>query len=239
MTMNNQRVAIIGGSSGIGLALAQAAAEQGAEVVIASSSSRRLHDALAQLPQSSSGQVVDVRREAELAAFFERLARFDHLAITAGDALAPQTIRSVDLDDARRALDVRFWGAIAAIKHATGHLTSGGSITLTSGMVAVRPNPDAALASAGAAAVEGLVRGLAVELAPVRVNAVRPGVVRTPMWDGIGREEREDLFAMLAGRTMTGSIASAADASAAYLYLMGNSSVTGTVMTVDNGALLS
>ena len=110
---------------------------------------------------------------------------------------------------------------------------------LTAGTIGVRPTPGAALAASRAGAIEGLTRGLAVELAPIRVNAVRPGVIRTPMWDRIPEPQREALFATLAGRTLTKAVGEADQIAATHLYLMENRFVTGTVLTVDGGFLLA
>ena len=110
---------------------------------------------------------------------------------------------------------------------------------MTTGTVGQRPVPGAAMAAAGAGATEGLVRGMAVELAPVRVNAVRSGAVRTPMWDRVPEAQRETLFARLASATLTGRIGVPEQLAAAHLYLMQNEYVTGTVHTVDGGLLLT
>jgi NAD(P)-dependent dehydrogenase (short-subunit alcohol dehydrogenase family) len=112
-------------------------------------------------------------------------------------------------------------------------------IVLTSGTIGVRPTPGSALAAAGAGAIEGLARGLAVELAPIRVNAVRPGAVRTPMWDGIPEPQRAALFTALAGRMLTDAIGEAQQIAATHLYLMENRFVTGTVLTIDGGFTLT
>jgi NAD(P)-dependent dehydrogenase (short-subunit alcohol dehydrogenase family) len=110
---------------------------------------------------------------------------------------------------------------------------------LTSGTAAVRPAPGTALAAGAAAAIEGLTRGLAAELAPIRVNAVRPGAIRTPLWDRVPEPQRAALFAALANQTLTKSIGEADEIAAAHLYLMENRFVTGTVLTVDGGATLA
>jgi NAD(P)-dependent dehydrogenase (short-subunit alcohol dehydrogenase family) len=184
VALTNQRIVIVGGSSGMGLATARAAGAAGAAVTIASSDQGRLDTALAALPGGCDGAVVDTRSEADLAALFARVGDLDHLVYTAGDALGQRALKDLPLDEARQLFEVRFCGAIAAVKHAAPRIRPGGSIVLTSGTIGVRPAPGAALAASGAAAIEGLTRGLAVELAPIRVNAIRPGVIRTPMWDG-------------------------------------------------------
>ena len=239
MTLTNQRIVIIGGSSGTGLATAAAAAAAGAAVTIASSDQGRLDTALAGLPGNCDGAVVDTRSEADVAALFARAGELDHLVYTAGEAVGQRALSGLPLDEARQLFEVRFWGAITAVKHAAPHLRPGGSIVLTSGTIGVRPAPGAALAASGAGAIEGLTRGLAVELAPIRVNAVRPGVIRTPMWDQIPEPQREALFTTLAERTLTKAIGEPGQIAATHLFLMENGFVTGTVLTVDGGSVLT
>ncbi|MBM9503304.1 SDR family oxidoreductase [Actinacidiphila acididurans] len=239
MALSGQRIVIIGGSSGMGLASARAVSAAGAAVTIASSDQARLKAALAGLPDSCDGAVVNTRNEADVAALFDRVGELDHVVYTAGDTVRPQPLADLPLDTARDLFEVRFWGAVAAVKHAARRVRPGGSIVLTSGTVAVRPAPGTALAAAGAAAVEGLTRGLAAELAPVRVNAVRPGAIRTPLWDPVPEPRRAELFATLADRTLTKSIGEADQIAAAHLYLMENRFVTGTVLTVDGGSILA
>jgi NAD(P)-dependent dehydrogenase (short-subunit alcohol dehydrogenase family) len=158
---------------------------------------------------------------------------------TAGDSVAPHPIVQVSMEQARQRLDVRFWGTVAAVKHAAPRMSPGGSISVTSGTVGVRPVPGFALGAAGVGAIEGLARGLAVELAPIRVNVVRAGAVRTPMWEGIAAEQREGMFAGMAKRTLVGAIGEAEQIAATHVYLMENGFVTGTVITVDGGSLLA
>ncbi len=223
----------------MGLATARAAALDGAEVTIASSRQARVDAALSELPDGCQGTALEVRDETQVAALFERIGELDHLVFTAGDAFTPRPLADLGLNDAHAILDVRFWGAVTVIKHAAPRIIPGGSIGLTTGTVGQRPVPGAALAAAGAGAAEGLVRGLAVELAPVRVNAVRAGAVRTPLWDSVPEAQREALFARLAQRTLTGTVGEPEHIAAAHMYLMQNKYVTGTVQTVDGGLLLT
>jgi NAD(P)-dependent dehydrogenase (short-subunit alcohol dehydrogenase family) len=239
MTLADRHVVIIGGSSGMGLATARAAAAAGAAVTIASGSRGRLDAALAALPANCAGVLADTRNEADLAALFDRAGDLDHLVYTAADPASPRPLLDLPLDAARQLFEVRFWGAVAAVKHATPRIRPGGSIVLTSGTIGVRPVPGAALAAGGAAAIEGLARGLAVELAPIRVNAVRPGAIRTPMWDPIPEPQRAALFTTLAEHALTKTMGEPDQIAAAHLYLMENQFVTGTVLTVDGGSLLA
>ena len=206
---------IIGGSSGTGLATARAAAAAGAAVTIASSNPGRLDAALAGLPANCDGAVADTRSEAGVAAPFARAGQLENL-------ITPPVTRRVSgpcrtSPSMRPGNCFRFWGAIAAVKHAAPRLRPGGSIVPTSGTIGVRPAPGAALGASGAGAIEGLTRGLAVELAPIRVNAVRPGVIRTPMWNQIPEPQREALFTALAQRTLTKTIGEADQIAATHL----------------------
>ncbi|MFD2466107.1 SDR family oxidoreductase [Amycolatopsis silviterrae] len=239
MSLTDQRVVVIGGSSGMGLATAQAAATAGASVTIASSGKERLDAALAELPDTSDGFVANVRDDANVAALFEHVGTLDHLVYTAGDVLDQRPLAELPLDAARSLFDVRFWGVVAAVKHAAPRIRPGGSIVLTSGIIGVRPTPGAALAASSAAAIEGLARGLAVELAPVRVNTVRPGPVHTPMWDGLPQPQLDAMIAAFTERTLTKSVGEADQVAATNVYLMENSFVTGAVITVDGGLVLT
>ena len=239
MTLTDQRVVVIGGSSGMGLATARAAARDGAVVTVVSSRPERVDAAVAELPAGCDGAVVDVRDEGAVAALFERVGELDHLVFTAGDALTPRPLTEMSPGEARAVLEVRFWGAVGVIRSAAPRIRTGGSIALTTGTVGQRPVSGAALAAAGAGAAEGLVRGLAAELSPVRVNAVRAGAIRTPLWDGVPEAQREALFARLSQRTLLGTIGEPEEIALAHLYLMQNGYVTGTVLTVDGGLLLA
>lgn len=239
MDLDGQKVIVLGGSSGMGLATARTAALAGADVTVASRSRDRIDAALRELPGGCDGAVLDVRDEAQVAGLFDGFDDLDHVVFTAGDAFAPRPLSSLTLSDARAVLDVRFWGAVTVIKHAVPRMRPEGSITLTTGTVGRRPVPGAALAAAGAGATEGLVRGLAVELAPIRVNAVRPGAFRTPLWDGVPESQREALLTRMAQRTLTGTVGDPDQVAMTHLYLMQNRYVTGTVLTVDGGLLLT
>src|SRR6202012_651636 len=190
MSLASQRVVIIGGSSGMGLATARAAAAAGAVVTIASSNKGRLGAPLAELPGPGGGEVIDTRDEASVADLFDRIGSLDHLVYTAGDAFTPRPLAGLPLSEARQGFEVRLWGEITAAKYAAPRIRPSGSVPLTTGTFSARPGPGAALAAASAAAGEGLPRGLAVELAPIRVNAVRAGAFRTPMWDRLPEPQR-------------------------------------------------
>ena len=240
-SLSDQRVVVIGGSSGIGFAVAQRARDDGAQVVIGSSNGTNVAAAVSRLGANASGTAVDVRDEASVATFFEQLGPFDHLVFTAGDwgaVRAGGALAELDLEGANAIFAVRFWGALAAIKHAQGRISTDGSITLTDGVIAHRPRKDAALNTAMAGAIEHLTRALAVDLAPLRVNAVCPGYVLTEVWDRIPEDQREAQLRRMTERQPLPRAGDPAELAEAYLYLMRGSFSTGQVLIVDGGMSL-
>ncbi|HEY0250442.1 MAG TPA: SDR family oxidoreductase [Kofleriaceae bacterium] len=220
--LDGKKVVVIGGGSGIGAATAALATSEGASVEVGS--------------RSTKGRTVDVRDEASVAAFFAAIGPFDHLAITAGDWGGPMRAGTADIDLAasRSLFDVRFWGVIAAVKHATKTIAATGSITLTSGMLVHRPMKGMPLAAA-LGAVEHLARGFAVDLAPVRVNAVCPGLVLTEVVKAQWPEQYRN--AAVAPLPIP-RVATPEEAAKAYVYLMSNGYVTGQILPVDGGGML-
>jgi NAD(P)-dependent dehydrogenase (short-subunit alcohol dehydrogenase family) len=240
-TLQSQRVVVIGGSSGIGFAVAQGALREGAKVVVGSSGAAKVDAAVARLGAGASGSTVDVRDETSVAAFFERTGAFDHLVFTAGDWGAIRgapPIAQLDLTAAHAVFTVRFWGALAAVKHAQGRISARGSITLTDGVVAHRPRKGAALNTAMAGAVEHLTRSLAVDLAPVRVNAVCPGLVLTEVWNSIPEAQRAEQLRKMTERLPVPRAGDPDEVAQAYLYLMRGGYSTGQVLVVDGGMTL-
>ena len=232
MSLSGKRVVVIGGASGIGFAVAALARELGAQVVIASSNVANVEAAVGRL-SGTTGTTVDLRDETNVVRLFDNLGAFDHLAITAGDWGGPMFVatRDLDLAAARDGFAVRFWGALAAVKHASATIAPNGSITLTSGMLAHRPMKAAPLATAIAGAVEHLTRGLAIDLAPVRINAVCPGVVLTEHV----KQMPEAMLRTFVAPLPLPRAASPTEAATAYVYLMLNSYTTGQILAVDGG----
>ena len=237
MSLRAKRIVIIGGTSGIGFAVAEAALEEHAEVVVASSNPQNVEGAVRRLSDGAKGFPVDVRKEDDVATFFDGVGPFDHMVFTAGDwgPMAGGTLAETDLSQAGGMFSVRYWGAITAVKHGHKHMPHGGSITLTDGMIAHRPRKGSALRTAMAGAIEHLTRGLAVELAPVRVNAVCPGLVRTDIWNGMPEERREEQFRRMTERQPLPRIGEPEEVAQAYLYLMRGGYTTGQVLHVDGG----
>jgi NAD(P)-dependent dehydrogenase (short-subunit alcohol dehydrogenase family) len=233
MNIAKQRVVILGGTSGIGYATAEAAVERGAEVVVVSRTQQRVRDAADRL--GVTGLAADL---SDLpATLFDEIGDFDHLVYTAGEPLSLMPVAAFDLTQAREFFGLRYFGALAAVRAALPHLRPGGSITLTTGTTGDRPMPGWSVASSICGAIESLTKALAVELAPIRVNAVKPGVTRSPLW-GNG-EGVEELYAQTAETVPLGRVGEVTDVADAYLYLISQPFTTGTIVTVDGGALLA
>jgi NAD(P)-dependent dehydrogenase (short-subunit alcohol dehydrogenase family) len=237
-TLAGKRIVLLGGTAGIGLATAKAAVQEGATVVLVSSQQSRVDKAVAELPAGTTGHAVDLTDEAAVRALFDRTGPFDHLVFTAGGPLHLEPVAVTTLRDARAAFDLRFWGAYTAVKYASPHIQAGGSITLMTGNAGARPQKGWTVAASICTAIEGLTRALAMELAPIRVNAVAAGIVRTDLWGSLPPDVRETIFRDTAAALPVRRIGDPADIAQTYLYLMREGFSTGTVITVDGGGVL-
>ncbi len=236
--LHNKRVVILGGSSGIGLAVAEQAASQGAKLVIASSNAERVQKAIESLGGNAQGHTLDLSDEQAVETLFAKLGAFDHLVFTAGDSLHLQNLADTDLKQARRAFELRYWAALAAVKYASKSIRKGGSIVLTTGVAGQRPHKGWVVAASVCGTIEALTRALALELAPIRVNAVSPGVVRTNLWQNMTAPERERLYESVGNNLPVGRVGEARDIAQAYLFLMQEEFSTGQTLVVDGGTVL-
>ncbi|MFJ4165820.1 SDR family oxidoreductase [Microbacterium sp. NPDC089698] len=231
-----QRVVVIGGTSGIGLTTARRSAALGAEIVVASRDAEAVAAALAQLPESSTGHVLDVREPAAIGELFDLVGPHDHLAYTAGDALSFDLLAESEIKTMRDFLDVRLWGAVAAVRAALPFVRH--SITLSGGAGLLRPAPGFTAAAIALGAIEAFTRAAASELAPVRVNAVFPGLVRSPLWRGMSADEQDVFFADAATSIPLARVGTTEDIALAFTYLMTNGYTTGQILVTDGGATI-
>lgn len=237
-TLAGKRVVVLGGTSGIGLGTAEAVAKAGALITVVSSSQQKVDEALTILPEGSNGFVADLGNEKQIAQLFEKIGKFDHLVFTAGDSLKFSDLPGLNIEEAKQSFNLRFWGAIMAAKHAAPLIKTGGSITLTTGALGQRPRKGTVVIAGMASAIDGLTRALAVELAPVRVNAVCSGTVRTNLLSNLSTADREVFFSQVGSKLLTGKVGNPKDLAEAYLYLMRGSFTTGQVIVVDGGSVL-
>ena len=238
MSLKDQTVVVIGGSSGIGLATAKAAAGEGARVVITGRSQERLNSAAAKIGAAATAVALDASDETGTRAMFGRLARVDHVFVVAGGLVGDMKL-TAETSEIRPAMDIRFWGLVYAAKYARPKMADSGSITVMSGTAALRPIAGAAVASASCAAVEGLARSLALDLAPVRVNAIRPGLIDTPLIDQFFGARKEERMRAYAARLPVKRVGRAEEVADAVLFLMRNGFVNGITLTIDGGGLVA
>lgn len=241
-TLAGQRVVVLGGSEGIGLAVAQGALAKGAAVVVASRSGEKLARAREQLGASTlAGRVetrqVDLTREESVVELFAAVGAYDHLVVCAvAPAFAP--LQEVSNADAERILSVKFWGAFWAAKHGSRQIAPSGSITLYGGLAAHRAGVGEAVLAFAQGGTEAFARALATELAPVRVNCVCPGITVTPLWEIVPGDVRGAIWDEAREKLPARRIADAADAAEPALYLMRNRFTTGETIVIDGGARL-
>jgi NAD(P)-dependent dehydrogenase (short-subunit alcohol dehydrogenase family) len=233
--MQGQRVLVVGASEGIGLAVAQAAAQAGASVTIAGRHQDKLDAAAA-----GSGLAtlrLDAGDEAEVAAYFAACEPWDHLVTLTAGRRGPMAVAQTPVEAAQTAFAEKFWTQYRVVKHGAGKVKPGGSIILTSGQLSRRYSPGLAWLSAINAGLEALARGLALELATarVRVNVICPGTVDTAILDRMAPDAKQAFLAGVAGRLPVGYVAKPADLAAAYLYLMTSPYSNASVVDVDGG----
>jgi NAD(P)-dependent dehydrogenase (short-subunit alcohol dehydrogenase family) len=190
------------------------------------------------LPAGSEGHVLDLGDEPSVKGLFAKLGQFDHLLFTAGETLRLGPLPEADIAAARRFFDLRFWGAYMAAKYGCGSIRPGGSIVFTSGTAGARPRSGWSLGASVCAAMEGLTRSLAMELAPIRVNIVAPGMVKTPLWANVPEDQREGMYTQAAERLPVGHVGEADEVARAYVYLMEQTYITGQTLNVDGGGTL-
>jgi NAD(P)-dependent dehydrogenase (short-subunit alcohol dehydrogenase family) len=237
-SLEGQRIAVVGGNSGMGLALCAQVMKRRGEVLIVGRSREKLQAARDRLREFGEPQLhqADVTREEEVRRLFEVTGAVDHLVCTAADIRgAYELLPQLELNALDRAIRSKVVAPILLAKHGAQRMSAHGSITLTSGIAAYRPRPKGIAVAAINAALEGVVRAMAVEMAPLRVNAVSPGWVRTPIWNDVAGADSEQLLASMAAQLPAGRVGTADDIADAILFLLGNGYTTGTVLHVDGG----
>ncbi len=231
----SKKVLIVGGSSGIGEAAARAFAERGADVLIASRNAAKLAAATARLGGKVETAVLNTTDAAAVEAFFAERGTFDHVVISAAQTPGGP-VRQLALTDAYAAMDSKFWGAYRIARAVK--IADGGSLTFVSGFLSVRPNKSSVLQGAINAALEALARGLALELSPIRVNTVSPGLIATPLWDKLPADARQSMYDNAAARLPVQRVGQAEDVANAVLYLATTGFATGSTVLVDGGGAI-
>jgi len=236
--LKDKKVVIIGGSSGIGLESAKQLIAQGAEVIIASRSEDKLKNAKEQLGVRATAYILDTTQEQQVQSFFEKIGQFDHLVVSAAETSSGLFLQT-DTAQARKLFENKFWGQYYAAKYGASKILPNGSIILFSGVVAYKSIVGSAILGAVNAAISNLGQTLALELAPIRVNIVSPGIIDTPSRSKMPEEARNNFYYAVENKLPVKRIGRAEDVAQSVLYLLQNSFVTGTVLHVEGGHILT
>ncbi|MCO6007510.1 SDR family oxidoreductase [Actinoallomurus purpureus] len=229
------RVVVLGGTSGIGLAIAESCAANGDEVLVTGRDPEKLQ---AVSEKVAVAEAVDGRSEEDVRDFFARHGRFDHLVLALSGAGGGGALRDLKLDDLRDAFEGKFFPHLLAAQASLDTIAEDGSITFITAVSAQAALPGTAGLAAINGGLERAVPPLAAELAPIRVNAVSPGVIDTPWWSFLPEEQRREQFAAYAEQTPVGRVGRPQDVADAVRYLMGAGFVTGTVLKCEGGLTL-
>ncbi|MBY0252427.1 MAG: SDR family oxidoreductase [Methylobacterium organophilum] len=236
-TLQDRSVVVFGGTSGIGLAAARQAKAAGAAVIVVGRDAAGA-ERVATENGFAGWRAADVTRPDAVTAALADIPRVDHLALLAGTFVAGK-IREAEVDHLKRAFDERIWAAVHALRALGDRLAGDGSVTLISGALADRPSAQGtAVLAAASAAMEAFARGLALELAPVRVNALSPGTTDTPLLARTLGAHRDAYVAGLTERLPQRRLGTAEEAGAAVVFLMGNGFMNGETLHIDGGGRL-
>lgn len=222
MTFNQQTVSVVvGGNSGIGKAVAAALASRPGRVEIAS---------------RSSG--LDVADADSISRYFNSIGPVDHVIFTAGSQAPGGPLASLDLDAAKAAFDIKFWGSLAVSKAVAAHIKPGGTLTLTTGFLARKTVPGTLVKTAMNAALEAAAKILAIELAPIRVNVISPGLTDTEAYQGMAHDLRSSMLEQAAATLPARRFGRAEDIAQGFIFVIDNPFVTGATIDIDGGALV-
>ncbi|MEU9559618.1 SDR family oxidoreductase [Streptomyces fumanus] len=232
-----QRLVVVGAGSAIGRHLARTASAEGADLVLAGPDLAKLEQTAAELPGTARTVRFDITDEASIAHLAEEVGAFDHFVSTAA-VPANGPLSELVPEDVQRAFAAKVTGPLFLAKHLAGQAREGGSLTFFSGVAAWRPAPERTVMATTNGALAFLVQALAVEIAPLRVNAVSPGIVDSGAWDKLGADKRAFLQSVAASNPAR-RVGTPDDLVAAVLFAIDNPYVTGTVLHVDGGGRLA
>ena len=255
--LRGHRILVLGGSTGVGFCVAEAALEHGAHVFVSSSNQTKLDKAVARLQAhaqaigassgSVSGKTCDLSQPdtveeniVKLLEFATEGGKLDHVVFTAGDAINITPLKDATVEGIHKTGMVRHVGAIMVAKQLPKfiNISVRSSFTITGGTNTWRPGPDWAIIAGSGGAVEGLSRGFAISLAPVRVNCVQLGAVHTELFDGIPQERLPAVLESLRREGITGTVGRPDEVAEAYIYCMKDTFATGGVVETNGGRLV-
>ncbi|WP_297333331.1 SDR family oxidoreductase [Flavobacterium sp.] len=237
MNVTNKKIIVIGGSSGIGRAVAEMAFNLGNNVILTSRDKAKAETVAKNIGSTVTGFELEVNDEHQVNAFFESLSGIEHIYIAAGSTALGALTDGV-LEEKLQGFNTRLLGSLRVVKAAIAKMNAGGSIIFTGGVSTDRPIAGAWVSGLGTASAEQLARVLVMEFPHIRFNAVSPGYTDTPMWDEIMGDNKTTVLAGIAKTLPVKKIASPEEVASAVIFLMSNASVTGEVIHIDGGSRL-
>jgi NAD(P)-dependent dehydrogenase (short-subunit alcohol dehydrogenase family) len=236
--LQDQKAVVVGGSSGIGLAAAKELSHAGAQVWITGRSSDKVTAAAAAVGHRTMGHAVDGTDAIEMQAFFATVGAFDHLVVALGGGSAIGVFKELDEAKMRAGFDNKFWAYLSVVRSGIRHIRGAGSITLITGAAGRRAIKGMSGLAAVNGALQAMVGPLALEFAPIRVNAVSPGLIATPYWDRMPDDARKAMFERSAASVPVGRVGQPSDIGCAVLFLATSGFTTGAIIDCDGGARL-
>ena len=225
--LEEQKAVVIGGTSGIGLAAVIELCRAGAEVLLTGRTADKATAAAATIGDRATGHAVDARDAMKLQAFFARVGEIDHLNVALGGGSAIGAFKDLDEAKMRAGFDNKFWPYLNAIRHGVGHIRGSGSITLITGAAGRRAIKGTSGLAAVNGALQAIIGPLALEFAPIHVNAVLPGLIATPYWDRMSEDARRAMYERSAASVPVGRVGAPSDVGQAVLFLVSNGFTTG------------
>jgi NAD(P)-dependent dehydrogenase (short-subunit alcohol dehydrogenase family) len=235
--LQGKKIIVVGGSSGIGLAVARMALQLGADVLITGRNKEKALHAAASLGAGATAASLDVTDEKAVAGFFETVQTVDHIYIAAGSTQLG-SLTDTALSESMRPFDTKLRGNLSIVKAVVNKMQPGGSVTFTGGISTDRPIAGAWVSGLATAACEQLARVMVMEYPQIRFNAVSPGYTDTPMWDAVLGDQKESILTTVASSLPVKRIATPTQVAAAVIFFMVNEAVTGEVLHVDGGGRL-
>ena len=236
--LEGQKAVIVGGTSGIGLAAAIELCRAGSKVWVTGRTPDKAMAAAAAIGDRATGHAVDARDAVKLQAFFATVGGFDHLIVALGGGSAIGGFKDLDEAKMRAGFDNKFWPYLNAIRIGLGHIRASGSITLITGAAGRRAIKGTSGLAAVNGALQAIIGPLALEFAPIRVNAVSPGLIATPYWDRMTEDARRAMYERSAASVPVGRVGTPSDVGQAVLFLVCNEFTTGAILDCDGGARL-
>ncbi|HXO54963.1 MAG TPA: SDR family oxidoreductase [Mycobacterium sp.] len=234
--LRDKTILVVGRGSGIARAVSLLARSEGARVIVAGRDRAKLANSYDD--PGISAETIDITDDDSIVALAERVGRVDHVVSTAS-ARARGKLADLQRQNLLQSFDTKVIGPTMLAKHFASQMNPGGSFVLFSGVHAFKHNVGYLGVGITNGAVDFLTRWLAVELAPIRVNAISPGVIDTGAWDAMGDDGKRDYFERIAAHNPAGRIGTPDDIAAAVLFAMTNTFMTGVTLKIDGGEPLT